>query len=107
MLNFGEAAKMLVADNEMSWKKETLGPLLNWNEGKWKRSLESKEIRLTEACCGEAMQLGNYVAECRPSRLGLIDRAWVWMGRILIALSAYPYIIYRKHVVKSACRRIS
>jgi len=107
MLNFGEAAKRLVSDSEMSWKKETFGPLLNDNKDKWKKALSCKEIRLTEACCDEAMRLGNYVAACSPKKLAFIHQAWVWLGRILIALFAHPYVFYRKRKLKSACRQLN
>ena len=39
MLAFGGAAEALVSADELAWKRETLGPLLAANAGKWRRDL--------------------------------------------------------------------
>ena len=100
MMNFGEAAKRLVAHDEMSWKKETLGRLLDDNKGKWRQALACKEIRLTEICCGEAMRAGAYAADRACSKLGTIDWLWVLTGRLLILGWTHPYCFYRKQTQK-------
>ena len=105
MLSFGNAAKKLVSEKEMSWKKETLGPLLACNMGKWKKKLHPREVRLTELCCREAIEVGNYKPDDRNDSLDLMDRLWVLAGRLLIVLATKPYIIYRNLSVQRTCKR--
>jgi len=95
MLSFGEAAKKLVSKTEESWKKETFGPLLQNNKGKWKNSLSNNEIRLLELCCNDAMLTGHYAKDTRSIRSSLRDQLWIWSGRILISAATYPYLFYR------------
>ncbi len=106
MLSFGDAARKLVSDSEMSWKKETLGPLLNKNSDKWKKDLQSKEIKLTELCCCESMRRGGYQADDREYKLSFRDKLWVRLGWLLILLATNPYILYRNYKVRSVCRRV-
>jgi hypothetical protein len=96
MLDFSAAAKDLVSDSEISWKKETLGPLLMENKGKWKTSLNDLEIALTEAVCTDAFDSGLY------ERINIVDKfrvhkqAYVWIGRRLIEIMDYLYTKYHK-----------
>jgi len=106
MLSFGNAARKLVADREMSWKKETLGPLLTENRAKWKTGLHPREVLLTELCCGQAMARGGYKKDQRSRRLSLKDRLWVQAGRLLIVMATWPYIQYRNFRIRRACRRL-
>ncbi len=106
MLSFGDAARKLVSDKEMSWKKETLGPLLNKNSDKWKKDLQPKEIKLTELCCHESIRGGGYQTDDRECKLGFRDKLWVRLGWLLITLATTPYILYRNYKVRSLCRRI-
>lgn len=48
ILNFAQEARALVADDELSWKKETLGPLLAQNAGKWRTSLRPWEVAMAD-----------------------------------------------------------
>lgn len=48
MLDFGAEARRLVADDELAWKKETLGPLLRDNSGKWRSSLLPWEVAIAD-----------------------------------------------------------
>jgi hypothetical protein len=59
--DFGESAKKIVSQSEISWKKETFGPLLKNNIGKWEGVLSYWEISLIEACCKRAFYEGEYV----------------------------------------------
>lgn len=106
MLSFGDAARMLVTDKEMSWKKETLGPLLTGNREKWKTGLHPREVVLSELCCSEAMARGEYARDQRSHRLSLKDRLWAQAGRLLIVMATWPYMKYRNFRVRRACRRI-
>lgn len=57
---YRQSAGELVHDSEMSWKKETLGPIITTNINKWKRHLKNWEVALTEWVCSEAFRLGTY-----------------------------------------------
>lgn len=106
MLSFGDAAKGLVSQSEISWKKETFGPLLSQNKEKWKTELSSKEIVLTELCCKEAFRLGGNKTDDRKLRLTLLDKLWVIAGATLIFLADWPYRFYRNYTVRKACKRV-
>lgn len=60
MLDFGGSARRLVGEREMSWKKETLGPLLPGNAEKWRERLEPRQIAFVEAVCTEAFDVLGY-----------------------------------------------
>lgn len=60
MLQFGASAAQLVDPKEMSWKKETLGPLLAGNSGKWRKALTARQASYTEAVCAEAFDSLGY-----------------------------------------------
>lgn len=60
MLEFGESARRLVDERELQWKKETLGPLLARNSGKWREGLSSAQVSFTEAVCREAFEQLGY-----------------------------------------------
>jgi hypothetical protein len=106
MLSFGKAAEALVSDEEMGWKKETLGPLLVDNHQKWKEELTNREIKLTELCSAEAMNKGGYEYASDAASLSILDSLWVWIGMFIIKAATYPYIWYRSFKVRQACRRL-
>lgn len=60
MLNFSESAQDLVFPEEMSWKKEALGPLLVQNKNKWKGELSREKVACIEAACGPTFKNGYY-----------------------------------------------
>lgn len=60
MLSFSEAARGLVQAEELSWKKETLGPLLSGNAGKWREGLRPAQVALVEAVAREAFDALGY-----------------------------------------------
>jgi len=106
MLSFGIAAKTLTSDSELSWKKETFGPLLSNNKEKWRIGLSSKEIALTELCCRDAFAAGGYqLDEHNRLKLSWFDKAWVFLGAALIFIADRSYRYYRNFVVYQACKR--
>ena len=107
MLQFGDAAKKLVSDDELSWKKETFGPLLTDNKEMWRSGLSLREIALTELCCRQAFKLANYQYELKGQKLSPVDRIWVFAGAFVICLMDGPYRFYRKWQVKRACKRMT
>lgn len=60
MLDFGGSARRLVGEREMSWKKETLGPLLPGNAEKWRERLDPRQVAFVEAVCTEAFDALGY-----------------------------------------------
>jgi len=96
MLSFNNAAKKLVSFDELSWKKETMGPLICNNKEKWRTQLSDKEILLTELCCKEAFVVGGYI---RKDGLALswFDKIWVLLGAALIFTADKPYQLYRNY----------
>jgi hypothetical protein len=96
MLNFGRAARELVAKDEINWKKETFGPLLTSNSNKWKTELLPREIKLTELCCKKNFLKGGYLADSNKIRLTLKDKLWVFIGYALVTVFAPIYILFRK-----------
>lgn len=96
MLSFQVTAKELVSSDEMSWKKETIGPLLENNYEKWKSKLSHIEIKLTESCCSDAITAGHYEADKRNNpHQSLMEYFWLLAGTIIIKLATYPYLFYR------------
>ena len=106
MLTFGDAARKLVSETEVSWKKETFGPVLSENKEKWRTGLKPREIVLTELCCKQAFQAGNYLRTARSQKLSLFDLFWVLFGVTVIFLLDWPYRLYRNFKVRQACKRI-
>lgn len=60
LADFGASAARLVDQRELSWKRETLGPLLAANAGKWRAGLRPAQVRFTEAMCAEAFDELGY-----------------------------------------------
>jgi len=70
VLSFGESAARLVDERELAWKRETLGPLLAGNCGKWREGLRPAQVAYCEEVCREAFQLHGYEPS-RPRRTHL------------------------------------
>jgi hypothetical protein len=60
MLDFKRSASELIKESEVSWKKETLGPLLKKNTEKWKRELTNKQLFVIETICRKELNQWNY-----------------------------------------------
>lgn len=94
MLEFGGAAEALVSADELAWKRETLGPLLAANAGKWRRELSPWEAVLAELVCREGMPAAAAGSGARRklSRGGrLMTRVTAW----LVSFMEWPYRAYR------------
>jgi hypothetical protein len=83
MLNFSGMAKEIVANDEMPWKQEVLGPLLSRNFGKWKGLLSEFQIALVDSTLRDLMTKFNYpLANKRILGSDLIAKALVLSGSI-------------------------
>lgn len=60
MLSFQESARRLVANSELQWKRETLGPVLADNAGKWHATLSPTAVGVVEAACLEMFDSREY-----------------------------------------------
>lgn len=60
MLSFQESARRLVASDEMQWKRETMGPILTANVGKWEETLSPSAVGVVEAACREMFDSQEY-----------------------------------------------
>lgn len=93
MLEFSSSAGLLVTEDEIPWKKETLGPLLKDNAGKWREVLSPFQARVAEIAFGPDFARLGYTAET-VSRMGSIHRIWASLVGHLIAglASALAYV---------------
>lgn len=67
MLNFQRSAHKLVAEDEIAWKRETLGPLLQRNVGKWRSRLSYSDIVLIESALAGPFLTYGYTPVARRS----------------------------------------
>ena len=102
MLEFGGAAKALVSTDEIAWKRETLGPLLAANAGKWRRELSPWEAGLAELVCREGMPAAAAAAATATATGGGARRELSPGGRLLtrgvaslVSFMEWPYRVYR------------
>lgn len=105
MMEYPRAAEALVSPEEMSWKKETIGPLLRENRGKWRRELSAVEIALVELACGDALSAASCESSGAWNGLSLRDRARVVAMLSTVVLVAPAYLLFRKVCNWKARRR--
>lgn len=101
MLDFAGSSLELVSQDEMQWKKETLGPLMTKNIGKWKQSLAPKEVALCERACHEAFEVFGYSRSDCMERLGIGNRFWVMEWFAILAAMDPLYRFYRNWRIRS------
>jgi hypothetical protein len=90
MLDFGQAAQDIVCEDELSWKKEVLGPLLTENTGKWRGVLTGWQTALIDSTCGDLMtQYGYRLTGNRTWVSDLVSWPLAW--------SSVVYRYYRYH----------
>ena len=69
LTDFNLAAETLVSRNEIQWKKETMGPLLNKNYGKWQSCLSDFQIKIIESICSESFKDNQYTKHANSDNL--------------------------------------
>lgn len=67
MLEFGPAAERLGRGETEAWKKETLGPLLKNNAGKWRNELSPRQTGLVEQVYRRWMERYGYEPSAAPT----------------------------------------
>lgn len=94
MLQFAVAAESLVAADELAWKRDTLGPLLSANSGKWRRELSTWEAELAELACSEALRTaaaGHEAGRELTRGVRFLARCVAFVMRV----AEWPYRAYR------------
>ena len=94
MLEFAESGRELVFPDEISWKKEVLGPLLSNNAGKWREVLSPQNVLRVEAGCSPSFRAGVYSSVGINGSLKSILCTWLVDIRISILAA-----LYRLHVM--------
>lgn len=88
MLQYQKVSQRLVSPEELSWKKETMGPLLQGNSTKWETQLPPREIAIIESVYPQAFNTGHY--DRRSPQLPFGDRVQVGilgpLGRLAAAI---------------------
>lgn len=92
MLNFSKAAKKLVSKSEVDWKKETFGPLLKNNSGKWKMELPEREAALVELSSSDFFSQPGYRSNRCFYRLCFLDQLWVVLSWIIVLIASHIII---------------
>ncbi len=91
MLEYSESAKQLVTNDELQWKKETLGPLLINNYNKWHSKLSNWQITLIEENVKTAFKHYNYT-KSNPE-LSLMQRYLIVITKIIYNIGLNLFII--------------
>ncbi len=96
MLNFSAAAQQLVRPDELAWKRETTGPLLQDNSGQWRDSLTAFQTAIVERLCRRTMEFGNYELSERRRELSFPQRLLVSAIGIATPCLSGLYTGYRR-----------
>jgi len=103
MLDFQDVSKLLVAKDELSWKKETFGPLLSSNSRKWVNELSDEEVYLVQLCNREIFKLGKY--EFSNVKLPFFKRIILRAKWIAIEILSSFYALLYSSTVKGVNKR--
>lgn len=100
MLSFQETASRLVSEEEKQWKKETTGPLLKNNTGKWQGKLNNWEVALTELLCTEAFSIGGYEKSKAYNNLSFLEKMKVKTLFLILKFLGLFYVPFRLYSQK-------
>ena len=93
MLDFSDAASKLVQSSEMSWKKETLRPIMAGNSNKWKNELTPVEaasaVMIVSSFCRE------HGYKCSFSSYSLITLSKAAIIALVVVAAAAAYKVLR------------
>ena len=95
MLDFGESARELIAEEEWGWKKNMVGPLMSGNIGNWEEELSPEVRRRVEGLCMDPFNDLDYLPgdEDQGSGRNVAGRLTAWMAQGLAALTTHLYPI--------------
>lgn len=97
MMNFTDSARRLVFSDEMSWKKEALGPLLIKNKGKWRSELPSEKVARIEAACSPVFKEGFYAPSKQSHTLHSVLRYRIINRYMAILSELYHRLVMAKN----------
>lgn len=100
MLAFSDAAARLTSESDTAWKRETAGPLLSGNSGKWQAGLSGTQVRATEAVLKRWFQRYGYE---RSARYGIPGAIY----RVVYGAASRIYRSIRLRALKRAARELS
>lgn len=103
MLDFGSTAKRLTSESEVSWKKETFGPMLTSNYGKWKHSLTDFETQAVEVACAKLMKEGQYQKSNLP--ISFITKILATLTGLAAKCVAWVYVLKVKRINQKFIKR--
>jgi hypothetical protein len=106
MLEFGAAAKQLVSEAEVSWKKETLGPVLAANTGKWRDKLEPWEVAVVERLFRGGERSGRYRFEKTTVELTFSQKLRTIFVVLMVSVLEPVYLVFRMCRLWVARRRL-
>lgn len=105
MLQFAAAARDLTSESEISWKKETFGPLLRDNHGKWRTALPAVATGVIERVCRTTIDRIGYSQATGQGGVAPQDRLrstlLVRAGTVLTR----AYVRYRRHATRVSVAR--
>lgn len=104
MIKFYQVAERLVAEDEYSWKKETLGPLNLANQGKWRDSLTPYQVALTERITRVVFHQFYYQESDARNQLTQFEKARLELWSALVCVADPVYRLYRSWCVRRARR---
>ncbi|MFC1785493.1 sulfotransferase [Candidatus Neomarinimicrobiota bacterium] len=93
MLNYEKSAKILIAKDEYSWKKEVFLPIIQSNQSKWKKNLDSWLIILVEKLVGPAFT--HYHYNRSVPRLNIFQRLLIHILKLIFYVISKIFIWYR------------
>tara|TARA_R110002074_G_scaffold173817_2_gene336655 strand:- start:756 stop:1700 length:945 start_codon:yes stop_codon:yes gene_type:complete len=99
MLDFQGQANKLIAKDEISWKRETIGPLLSQNSSKWRTEMPVETCCLIEACCAKAMTNGGYEKSFRS--INCYQRVKISFFSLCVNFIAKVYVFKALHLSKA------
>jgi hypothetical protein len=97
MLSFQESARRLVASSELQWKRETLGPVLTDNVGKWHGVLSPPAVKTVEAACPEMFESKEYQrTKSAAPRLRMRFLEWLYDGLAFFCEGWRSFALWRR-----------
>lgn len=93
MMEYQQTSKALIHDEEVSWKKETLKPLMRENHGKWKGKLSDFEAYMSVTIANSAYSELGYKQQTDLKRVKKIQALIL---KNVIIFASFTYRIIRK-----------
>ena len=95
MLEFSGAARALVSDEELAWKRETLEPLRATNAGKWRCELANWESALAAEVCREGVTMVARARQ-RDRDVPRVPRLVSFVVSLMLRAVEWPYALYHR-----------